>query len=190
MNSKIKGIRGALVVSITGGLMGCASPLPWYQAPVGTPTAAVRFVSLAPGNTAMESVAAGDCGAEATGLFGDFHPGSGDWQAYRRGFDHRVGMPLGDSYEKHVFAEYNVRVDTPLRLRVINVSSAGFGPYDVATCDKVVSLALHGGGFYEMVVSNRGERCTVDAYQISKAAEETSFFRQPIQVTVQPLKCK
>lgn len=150
-------------------LSACTSS--FYKAPPDVPTARLRVVSRADGNTGFYVGSRDSCkkGDFMSAMLGWFHPGASQGiQANRRGFNRRLGMPYSEGIPNHLYAENLIGVKPPPRILVDNVSGFTFG---------VVSTLNFCGGFYdvdfkpnldyEIVAYDEKGSCRVKAFRLA-----------------------
>lgn len=184
---RLPGVRRALALAAVSALAACANSLPWYQAPASEPAAAVRFVSQMPGNATFEKIQGGACHAQADSLFGRFHP-AGQLQAYRRGYDHRVGMPLGESFPDLLYAEYRAKTGIPLWIRVADAPGAALESDAAAACRAIGAFVPEAGRDYEVIGSLQGPRCALELFEIVRNGGD-AFERRPLPLASGPTAC-
>jgi hypothetical protein len=158
-------------------LTGCAAPN-WYAVTPSVPTAKLRVVASAPGNTYIVSASGIPCPASPSTMVGDsdrllgfFHPsGSESFQANRRGFNRRVSIPGGSAFPEHLYAEHVVDASVPIDIRASNVFSRG-SPYDVGFCHAVGRLELKEGNNYELLFRGNGAQCEMRLFEVSQTGD-------------------
>lgn len=113
------------LVSILLPTLLCACAATYYQSAPGPQSSRLRVATDLDGNTGFEAARTFTCGGSSLGNLGFFHPGSADWQAYRRGFDRKLGMPLSAGLQANMFAEYVIDGTRPFFVRASNVAGTG-----------------------------------------------------------------
>lgn len=152
-------------------LVGCTLG-PIYAPPTGGVTANLRVLTYMSGNTSLGSLPnQASCSTDEIQVMGFFHPsGAEGFQASRRRFDQRVGMPGASDLPSHMYAEYKVVAGRPIRFAGHNVVAAG-SPYDVKVCSAFGDAKLREGGNYELVFSQDRGRCVIELFELVNSSE-------------------
>ena len=152
-------------------LSGCAGT--FYVPAPGTPTANVRFVATYGGNTEFIRSDSVQCDAMFRGKLGWFNPGGDqNFQAERRGFNRREGIPGGEAYPSHMYSEMRVDSDKPFFVTVASTAgrSGSISPFDVQICVRAAELPVHTGRNYELIHVRDGDKCDLRFVEVSQTS--------------------
>lgn len=164
-------IRQFALVASLAIVSGC-SVNNWAVAPQNGDSAGLRVVSLAPGNSFVGVTKDGSCEEGDALMYGWFHPGASEaWQASRRGFDRRIGMPDGNHYSAHLFAEHRVAVGTEMTFLASSTSAQSPNPYDVGVCRVFKKAKLSVGRDYELVLGRQSGSCSLEMFELVRKSD-------------------
>lgn len=152
-------------------LSACAGT--FYVPASGTPTANVRFVATYGGNTEFIHSDSARCDAKFQGKLGWFHPGGGqDFQAERRGFNRREGIPDGEAYPSHMYSEMRIDSDKPFFVTVASTAASpgSISPFSVQICVRAAELPVQTGRNYELIHVRDGDKCDLKFFEVSQAS--------------------
>jgi hypothetical protein len=167
-------------------LAGCASN--FYTPTPGAHTAKVRFIAIGNGNTEFDKADSAECKTKLSGMLGWFHPaGSQSFQADRRGFNRRVGMPDGDKYPSHMYSELEVDADPPFFVSVSSTAQRGVYLGDVGVCVQAVQLPVRPNRMYELIHERQDERCQLFFFELTQ--ESGHLERKAIEPTQRSPVC-
>jgi hypothetical protein len=117
-------------------------------------------------------------------MYGWFHPGAfGAWQATRRGFDRRIGMPGGSQYPANMYSEHIVAARSEITFVASSVSAQSLNPYDVGVCRTFRKAVLMPDHSYELVFGGQNGACALELFEL-KLTAGGSTSRIPVQTTL------
>jgi hypothetical protein len=147
-------------------LTGCAGG-DWYKAQDTASVAKLRVAAIAESNTEFASKAHPSCDTEEWHILGWFHPSAGSMQAGRRGFDRRVGIPLGNEYPDNMYAEHIIEAQKPINLFVSGTYHKGPTIYSSGNCRKMATFTPKPNHDYEVLFVGNGPECEVKLFEIA-----------------------
>lgn len=158
-------MRIVTLLSIALVLSGCAAG-DWYKAPNGAEIARLRVVASAPSNTMIEAISKPTCDSQDSQLLGWFHPMAGSMQANRRGYDRRVGIPLGHLYPNNMFAEHTIEASKSISVFASGIFTQSPIMFDVGLCKVVGTFTPLPGHDYEILYVGEGSKCDLKLFEV------------------------
>jgi hypothetical protein len=169
-------------------LSGCAAGN-WYTAENLSATTQLRVVALATSNTEISVIPKPSCDPESKRVLGWFHPDAGSMQASRRGFDRRIGLPLGNAYPENMYAEHIIEATKPINIYVAGVYWVGPTVYSYRECKKVATFTPLPNHIYEVLYSGKGAECNLNLFEID-SQDGKKPKRVEAKFESEPLSCK
>ena len=146
----------------------------FYAEEQGDQQAGLRVATSLPGNTGIYLSDRNSCKKQSSKkwVLGWFHHWKG--QAYRRGYDKRIGLEGGNIYKDHMYAEYHVNLEPQPRIFIENVSGA---IADLNFCGGHFDLDIEVNKNYEIFVD---DTCSVMAYELT--GKGSGFERRKVEM--------
>ena len=157
-------MKKILVICFVSLLNGCAAGN-WYKAETST-TARLRAVALDSPNASLSVIPTPSCEPKEETVLGWFHPSAESFQASRRGFDRRIGMPLAETYPKNQFAEHLIDASKPIVIFSRGLYYTGPTVYSFRECHKVGTFTPLTNHDYEVVYTSSGKECNLSLFEI------------------------
>ena len=145
-------------------LTGCAAGN-WYKAETLT-TARLRAVALDSPNALLAVISTASCDPKEQTVLGWFHPSAESFQANRRGFDRRLGMPLGDTYPNNQFAEHLIDASKSIIIFSKGLNFVGPTIYSYRECKKVATFTPLSNHDYEVLFTSSAKDCKLSLFEI------------------------
>ena len=145
-------------------LSGCAAGT-WYKAET-TNTAKLRAVALDSPNALVAVIPNASCEPKQETVLGWFHPSAESFQASRRGFDRRTGIPLGEAYPNNQYSEHLVDASKPIVIFSKGLYWVGPTLYSFRECKKVATFSPLTNHDYEVVFTSAGKECNLSLFEI------------------------